>query len=272
MSETQANQTQANQTPAEGQVHFTVDGDVATLTFDRPQARNAMTWTMYQQLAEYSRRLAEDRSIRAAILRSVSDQAFVAGTDITQFLAFTGGDDGVRYEGQIDEIVTALEKVPCVTIARLEGWTVGGGLAIANACDFRFASSGARFAVPIARTLGNTLSAHSLARLRAAWGLQPVRRMLLAAEALDAPTALACGFLQAIADGPALDAAVKAMADRVRVLAPVTQHTVKEALRRLITDDVSAMDDLIQLCYGSADFHEGVKAFTEKRPPVWRGQ
>lgn len=257
---------------SEGEVHFRVEGDLAVLTFDRPQARNAMTWKMYGQLAEHSRRLAADRSIRVAILRSVSDQAFIAGTDIAQFLAFEDGEDGVRYERQIDEFITALEQVPCVTIARLEGWTVGGGLAIANACDFRFAATTARFAVPIARTLGNTLSAHSLARLRAAWGLQPVRRMLLAAEALDAPTALACGFLQGLADGEALDAAVQGLADRVRVLAPVTQLTVKEALRRLVVDDVPAMEDLIRQCYGSEDFREGVRAFTGKRPPVWRGR
>lgn len=258
--------------PGEGAVHLQIDGDIATLIFDRPQARNAMTWAMYEQLAAHGRRLAADRTVRVAILRSVSDQAFIAGTDIAQFLAFRDGEDGVRYEEQIDQIITVLEKLPCTTIARLEGWTVGGGLAIANACDFRFASSTARFAVPIARTLGNTLSAHSLARLRAAWGLQPVRRMLLSAEALDAPTALSCGFLHAIADGPALDEAVRALADRVRVLAPVTQHTVKEALRRLVIDDVGAMEDLIRQCYGSRDFHEGVKAFTEKRSPVWQGE
>lgn len=258
--------------PDQGKVHLEIDGDIATLIFDRPQARNAMTWAMYEQLEAHSKRLASDRRIRVAILKSVSDQAFVAGTDIAQFLAFTVGEDGVRYERQIDQIITALEKVPCPTIARLEGWTVGGGLAIANACDFRIAGSSARFAVPIARTLGNTLSAQSLARLRAAWGLQPVRRMLLAAEALDAPTALACGFLHAVADGAALDEAVKGLADRVRVLAPVTQHTVKEALRRLVVDDVEAMDDLIRQCYGSGDFHEGVRAFTEKRPPAWQGR
>ncbi len=258
--------------PDDGAVHLKIAGDIATLTFDRPQARNAMTWAMYEQLAAHARQLASDRSIRVAILDSVSDQAFVAGTDIAQFLAFRDGEDGVRYEQQIDQIVTVLEQVPCPTIARLEGWTVGGGLAIATACDFRIASGSARFAVPIARTLGNTLSARSLARLRAAWGLQPVRRMLLAAEALDAPTALACGFLHQLADGPALDAAVQALADRVRVLAPVTQHTVKETLRRLVSDDVDEMNELISRCYGSDDFHEGVQAFTGKRAPVWRGR
>ena len=262
----------ATSPPDQGKVHLEIQGDIATLVFDRPQARNAMTWAMYEQLQAHSKRLAAERSVRVAILRSVSDQAFVAGTDIAQFLAFDDGEDGVRYEQQIDQIITALEKVPCPTIARLEGWTVGGGLAIATACDFRIASSSARFAVPIARTLGNTLSAPSLARLRAAWGLQAVRRMLLAAEPLDAATALGCGFLHAVADGPALDEAVRALADRVRVLAPVTQQTVKEALRRLVIDDVQAMDDLIRQCYGSRDFHEGVKAFTGKRPPTWTGE
>lgn len=255
-----------------GEVHLRVDGDVATLTFDRPQARNAMTWAMYERLADHCRALAADPTVRVAVLRSANPQAFIAGTDITQFLAFTSGEDGVDYERRIDAGIALVEKLPFPTVARLEGWTVGGGLAIATACDFRLASPDARFGVPIARTLGNMLSPQNLARLRAAWGLQPLRRMLLAAEMLDARSAFDCGYLHAICDAGALDAEVAGLVDRLRGLAPVTQRCTKEALRRLVSDDVAAMDDLIRACSGSRDFREGVQAFTEKRSPAWRGE
>lgn len=260
-----------------GRVGLAVQGAVATLTFDRPAARNAMTWTMYGQLAAHCDALAARAGeLRVVVLRGAGGEAFVAGTDIAQFLAFgvgdAGGEDGVAYERRIDAGIAQLESLPMPTVAVVEGWAVGGGLAIANACDFRIATPSARFGVPIARTLGNVLSIANLARLEAAWGLQRVRRMLLAAETIAADEALACGWLQAVVEPASLDAALDALCGRLAALAPVTQSAVKEGLRRLVAASLPDGDDLVRRCYGSADFREGVAAFTGKRPPRWQGR
>ncbi|WP_316151509.1 enoyl-CoA hydratase/isomerase family protein [Cupriavidus sp. BIC8F] len=257
----------------DGQVTLTMQGQVATLMFDRPAARNAMTWAMYEQLATHCRMLsAEDNAgARVVVLRGAGGDAFVAGTDIAQFQQFSSGDDGVAYEARIDEGIRLVEQLPMPTVAVIEGWAVGGGLAIATACDFRVATPKARFGVPIAKTLGNTLSALNLAKLRAAWGLQPVRRMLLLAQILDAEAALACGFLEGVYAAEALEAEVALLCDRLGALAPVTQTVVKEALRRQTAQSVAETDDLVRLCYGSSDFHEGVEAFVNRRSPVWKG-
>jgi len=255
----------------DGQVHLHRDGPVATLVFDRPATRNAMTWTMYEALGAHCRALAEDRSVRVVLMRGAGGEAFVSGTDIAQFLAFRDGEDGVAYEHRIDEGITLVEKLPMPTVALVEGWAVGGGLAIATACDFRIATHGARFGVPIAKTLGNTLSIANLARLEAAWGLARVRRMLLLAQMIGAEEALDCGFLlQACAPGE-LDAAAAALCERLLALAPTTQSVVKEGLRRVVAAHLPEGDDLVRRCYGSRDFREGVEAFTARRPPNWHG-
>ncbi len=258
---------------SEGSVHLSVADGIATLVFDRPAARNAMTWSMYQSLAAHCESLAARAGeVRVAVLRGAGGQAFVAGTDIAQFRDFAGGDDGVAYERRIDAGIGLIEALPMPTVAVVEGWAVGGGLAIATACDFRLATPGARFGVPIARTLGNTLSSLNFARLRAAWGLQPVRRMLLLAQILDANEALACGFLEQVCAAEALDGALQSLCARLAALAPVTQAAAKEALRRGTAQGAPDTDDLVRRCYGSADFAEGVAAFTEGRPPAWRGR
>lgn len=269
-----APQSPAGAQPGEGQVTLTMQGQVATLTFDRPAARNAMTWAMYEQLAMHCRKLSAkgNAGARVVVLRGAGGEAFVAGTDIAQFRQFTSGDDGVAYEARIDEGVRLVEQLPMPTVAVVEGWAVGGGLAIATACDFRVATPKARFGVPIARTLGNTLSAQNLAKLRAAWGLQPVRRMLLLAQILDADAALACGFLEGVYAPEALEGEVDALCERLAALAPVTQTVVKEALRRQTVEAVADTDDLVRLCYGSRDFREGVEAFVSRRPPEWTGE
>lgn len=259
-----------------GRVHLTRQGEVACLRFDRPAARNAMTWSMYEALAGHCEALARDPQVRVLVLRGSGGEAFVAGTDIAQFQAFgagpAGGADGVAYEQQIDAVVGLLERVPMPTIACVEGWAVGGGLALATACDFRIATPSARFAVPIARTLGNLLSVANLARLTAAWGQGPVRRMLLLAEVLGAEEALRCGYLLQICAAEALDEALGELSHRLARLAPLTQAASKEGLRRLTTHALPADDDWVRRCYGSADFREGVQAFVDRRPPVWRGQ
>lgn len=257
---------------SEGHVVLRVDAEVATLTFDRPDARNAMTWTMYEELAAHCTQLAlRAPEVRVVVMRGAGGQAFVAGTDIAQFKGFDG-DAGVAYEQRIDAGIGLIEQLPMPSVAVVEGWAVGGGLAIATACDFRIATPGARFGVPIARTLGNTLSALNFARLRAAWGLQPVRRMLLLAQTMDAHEALACGFLEQLCESGEIEAAVDRLCGRLGALAPVTQMAAKEALRRGTLLGAPDTDDLVRRCYGSSDFSEGVEAFGAGRPPAWQGR
>lgn len=256
---------------SEGTVTLALAGPIATVTFDRPQERNAMTWAMYGQLGEICEQLRQAPSVRAVMFRGSGGKAFVAGTDIAQFLEFKGSDDGVDYERKIDLCIGMLEALPMPTIALVEGWAVGGGLAIATACDFRLATPNAKLGVPIAKTLGNCLSMANMARLVAAFGPQRVKRMLLLAEMIGADEALAAGYLHGIGAAGELDAAATALAQRLAALAPVTQSVAKEGLRRLALHHLPDGADLIRRAYGSRDFREGVQAFTARRPPMWSG-
>src|SRR5512140_1654194 len=139
---------------SDGEVRLTRDGAVATILFDRPQARNAMTWQMYQGLAAACAELSSDNGVRVAVLRGAGGKAFIAGTDIAQFQEFTTAEQGVAYEAKMEGYLSALEALPVPTLAVVEGWAIGGGLAIAACCDLRIATAGSKFGVPIARTLG----------------------------------------------------------------------------------------------------------------------
>ena len=254
-----------------GTVHLSIEGGVASVTFDRPQARNAMTWAMYERLGQICAQLQGEASVRVVTFRGAGGDAFVAGTDIEQFRSFQSGEDGVAYEQRIDQCIQRLESLPMPSVAVIEGWAIGGGLAIATACDFRIATPASRFGVPIAKTLGNCLSVANLARLSAVFGMPRVKRMLMLAEILAADEALDCGFLIQINEVGELDAALARLCERLGALAPLTQSVTKEGLRRLATQGLPPDEDLIRSCYGSDDFREGVDAFAGKRRPVWKG-
>ena len=257
---------------SDGEVRTSRAGDVVTVTFDRPAARNAMTWQMYEQLGAVCAELQKDRSVRAVVFRGAGGKAFIAGTDIAQFLKFTSGEDGIAYEEKMEGYLAALEALPMPTVAVIEGFAIGGGLAIAACCDLRIATPGSRFGVPIARTLGNCLSVANYARLVAALGVSRAKKMLLLAENLTAEEALAGGFLLDIVQPEEVDKKVSELCDRLVGHAPITMRVTKESIRRLMHAGLPNGDDLVRETYGSEDFRAGVKAFVEKKPPQWRGK
>ncbi|HET8748522.1 MAG TPA: enoyl-CoA hydratase/isomerase family protein [Ramlibacter sp.] len=258
-------------TDNKGRVHLAIEGGIASVTFDRPEARNAMTWAMYERLRAICEQLREDRSVRVVRFQGAGGEAFVAGTDIAQFQEFDG-DRGVEYERQIDATMQLLAGLPMPTVAVVQGWCIGGGLAIASTCDFRLATPASKFGVPIARTLGNCLSVANVAGLVAAFGRPRVQRLLLLADVIGAEEAQACGYVLEVAAPEAIEAAAQKLCKKLASLAPVTQQVSKEALNRLLRHDLPEGEDLIRRTYGSADFREGVQAFVQKRPPVWQGR
>jgi len=256
----------------EGTTRYERDGSIAWITFDRQSARNAMTWAMYDQLAQACDKIMRDREVRVAVFRGAGGKAFVAGTDIGQFRQFKSGEDGVAYEHRMAQILAAVEQLPVPTLAVIEGWAIGGGLAIACACDLRIATPGTRFGVPIARTLGNCLSVENYALVVAAFGVSRAKKMLMLAENLAAEEAATAGFLSEIVPPEQLDTRVRELCDRLAKNAPITMRVTKESIRRVLHAGLPAGEDLIRECYGSADFHEGVDAFVSKREPRWKGE
>jgi enoyl-CoA hydratase len=251
---------------------------IVWVTFDRPQARNAMTFAMWAELRELAEQLAVDDTVRVVVFTGAGTAAFVSGTEISEFRAFGGeggsaADDGVAYEARMDHVVAALEAIPVPTIAAVGGACTGGGVSIAAACDLRIGAPGTRVGVPIARTLGNCLSLANIARVAELIGLDRVKMLLLTGRLLDADDALHAGFLTELAESDeALPAHAQATAEALTELAPLTLRATKEMCRRLrAARPLPPDEDLIRACYGSDDFRAGVSAFLEKRRPSWTG-
>ena len=256
----------------DGAVHLAVAGPIARIVFDRPHAHNAMTWSMYERLETICRELRDNRDIRVVAFSGAGGKAFIAGADIAQFRAFKSGDDGVAYEQHVVQFLRAVEALPMPTVAVIDGWCVGGGLAIATMCDLRIATPSARFGVPIARTLGNCLAAGVYARLIAEFGIGRTKRMLMLAEMLGAEEAREAGYVSLIVEPADLPARVDSILAQIAGQAPITMQVGKEAMRRLLSAVTVEDEDLIRRAYGSEDFKEGVDAFVAKRKPQWRGR
>ena len=255
---------------AEAELLYGIDGDgIGRVTFNRPAARNAFTFAMYDRLAAIC---ADPGGAKVLVLTGAGDRAFGAGTDIAAFRAFKGPDDALAYERMADRVMRAVETCPVPTIAAIAGACTGGAAMIAACCDLRLCDANLRYGFPIARTLGNALSAENLRRLAALWGPARVTRMVFTADLLDAKSALEAGFVvEVLPDHAALIAGADDLARRVAAMAPLTLRTTKTLLRHL-RDGTEPDGDPVTACYVSEDFKEGLEAFLAKRPPVWRGR
>lgn len=251
---------------------ITRDGAVLTITLNRPEKHNALTFGMYTAIAEACEQASAD--VRCVIITGAGQKAFAAGTDIAQFRAFKTPEDGVNYEHRVDEILTSIERCPVPVIAAISGACTGGGAAIVACCDIRLGTRDMKYGYPIARTLGNCLSASTLQRLVHLMGPAPVAQMLYSSDLMTAEQCLAAQLVTEVLDDyAALMARANALARQIAANAPLTIATTKTLLRRL-RDAAPKVDDrdLVAKIYTSADFREGLESFLAKRKPLWTGR
>ena len=251
---------------------YEVHDGIGRIIFNRPQARNALTFGMYERLAAICEAAAGDRTLKVLTLTGAGDKAFAAGTDINQFRTFNTPQDAIGYEARIDRVLTTLEQCRVPTIAAINGACTGGGAAIAACCDLRIGTGSAKFGFPIARTLGNCLSAANIGRLSALIGATRVKEIIFTARLIEAQEAAGIGLLhELVEDLPTLERRADELARLVASHAPLTLRATKQALLRA-QSKAPEDEDLILMCYQSRDFREGMDAFLNKRQPQWTGE
>lgn len=237
------------------------------VVFNRPQRHNAFTSRTYEELLLLCAELAEDSEVRTVVFRGAGGRAFAAGNEISEFTSLSDGSDGVAYEAKVGRVLRGIAELPQVTVAAVEGICVGGGLAVATHCDLRIATEGSLFGYPIARTLGNALSAFVVYRCVSVFGESLTREMLLASRLVEADRAHHVGALMAVVPPDRLDEELGELTDGVaRASRNTIAATKEQLLRRSDTHEVSPADDVERLerVYGAADFAEGVRAFLAK--------
>jgi len=252
---------------------YEVRDGIGFITLNRPQARNALTFPMYERLAAICGEIGQDNTIRALVITGAGDKAFAAGTDISQFTNFRTAEDALAYEERIDRVLTAIEECPKPTIAAIAGAATGGGAAIAAVCDMRIGAANARIGFPIAKTLGNCLSMANYGRLAALIGPARVIDLIYTARLIGAEEAKTIGLLsEVLPDHAALQARAEELARTIASHAPLTMRATKEAMRRLrLAARQVQGDDLVTMCFTSNDFREGVASFLARRPANWTG-
>jgi len=262
------------QTATSDDILFDLRDGIGRVTFNRPQARNAFTFAMYERLAQICEQANKDRVIKVLVFQGAGDKAFASGTDINQFRAFTTPQHALDYESRINRVLGELEACRVPTIAAINGACTGGGAGIAACCDLRIGTKTARIGFPIARTLGNCLSMSNISRLTALIGPARVKDLIFTARLVGAEEAAGIGLLnEVVEDIPALQRRAEELATQIAGNAPLTLNATKQALTRLMRRlSREEGEDLILMCYMSRDFREGLDAFLNKRAPKWTGE
>ncbi|CAA2158603.1 Short-chain-enoyl-CoA hydratase [Methylobacterium brachiatum] len=252
------------------------DGPIGWLIFSNVAKHNAMTFEMWRGVAEAVAGLSEDPEIHILALKGAGEKAFVSGADISEFETKRGSSEAqTAYNAAADAATAIIQTCPKPTLAMVRGYCIGGGLALALACDLRFAAEGTRFAIPAAK-LGLGYRYAGMRRLVDVVGPSRAKDIFYSARQFETAEALGMGLINRVVPKEALEEEVRAYGVRVAANAPLTIAAAKLAIDAATTepglDALAAIDRAIKACFASEDYREGPIAFREKRPPNFKGR
>ena len=252
-----------------------LDNGIGWITFNNPERHNAMSMDMWQGLAEILKQLEADTSLRVVILRGAGEKAFVSGVDISEFEKKRNGQEQRdAYETAFDEAQNRLANFAKPVIAMIQGYCVGGGLALALNTDIRIATEDSMFAIPAAK-LGLGYGYESVKTLTSIVGPSFAKDILYSARFLKTEEALRIGLVNQVVSRDQQMEKVLDYAVTVAGNAPLTIKSIKAAVSKIVRDPGQASPEdiaaLVNDCFLSDDYKEGRQAFMEKRKPVFKG-
>ena len=261
---------------AGGKMLAAKDAGVGLVTFNQPEKRNAMSIEMWQGLSEILDEFREDSSVRVVVMTGAGNKAFVSGADISQFEKNRSNADAQKeYDRLTTGGRTKLTQFPKPVIARIRGFCLGGGLAIAMSTDMRIAAADSQFGIPAAR-LSIAYAPESVRKLIDLVGPAHARMILYSARRIDAAEAERIGLINQMVPDEELNDYVLDLARTIADNAPLSVAASKLTINEMLKDEsqrnMGAVQEQMEICFNSADYKEGRTAFMEKRAPRWQGR